>query len=582
MKKHFITLLLVFSGINLTNAQVFDTGMSLYNSGDYERAARIFEQVNEPRGYLFTAKSYYNLSKPSKALGSLSKFKSLGDDDISQDAKLTKALSYFQLDNYASALDELYELSKSSRQTSILYNSIRYYEEILNYLSVEQRYQAYRKSDHEDVRFDLIKSSVGLYNIEIVKQLIEFFTENEPNAFRYPIGELESQLSDSMYAARVSNFRYPKAPEGTMYNIGVALPTLNQYGEAFEVSQHLYFGILLAVEEFNENQFDKKAFINYVDTESAHQLAENKMYDLAWKHNSDVIIGPLFSEMVESYSLQAERFQIPMIAPLANADSISVYRNYTYQFNPSFEIQGKRMAEYAVNQLQYDTLAVLAESNGLGGPSASGFRYRAEELGAHIAYYNVHDLESLGYDIRDYTKVFTTETLLVDSLRYVPVDAIYAPFTGIAAQTLVESLLTDLQALRSEIAILGSEEWENIDLDSLGMTSTELSYTKSFDIGADTLKINDFESNYRLRFNREPTLFSFIGYDVAEIVLESLLYVGNPVYLNDAMRFYRSNDKFTLDVDFNGTHINQKVSIEDYYRPEVISDTLAVDSQIEN
>jgi hypothetical protein len=575
MKKLLLSGLFVLLNMPLS-AQIFESGMSLYNAGDYERAARVFEQLDEPRGQLFAAKSYYNLAQIHKALSYL-KETNISDNfesEVSQDIQLTKALCQFELKNFAASLDLLYELKSSRRQSAIYFSGVRLYDQILDFLSEKQRLIAYEQSDYAQVRFDVIRSAVGKYNAFKVQQLISFFIENEPNPYRFPLGELENQLRDSTYQDLLNAFTYPKAPDGMMYNLGVALPTYTDDGAPFQVSRELYFGIMLAVEEFNSNNTDLKVFINYIDTESKPELAEQKISAFAWQHQSDIIIGPLFSEVLKSYSLQAERYEIPLLAPLANADSVSLYSNYTFQFNPTFEVQGRRMAEYAIQKLEYDSLAVLAESNGLGAASASAFRYRAQELGAHIAYYDVHNLEDQGYDIREYTQVFTPDTLLIDSLRYVPVDAVYAPFTGIAAQTLVESLLTDLEAMKSEVNILGSEEWENVDLDSRGMNDTNLSYTLSFDLGQDTLKIQSFESNYRLRFNRDPSLFSFIGYDVASIALENLLIVGNPEYLKNAMRFYRNRNIYTLDVDFGGKHVNQAVRIRDYYREEVIPDSL--------
>ncbi len=576
MKKLFLLSLFLFSAMPAA-AQIFESGMSLYNAGDYTRAARVFEQLDEPRGQLFAAKSYYNLSKVHKALGYLKELEITDnfESEVSQDIQLTLALCHFELNNFARSLDLLYELKSSRRQSAIYFSGVRLYDQILDFLSEKQRLETYQMAEYAQVRFDVIRSAVGKYNVGKVQQLLDYFTENEPDPYRFPLGELESQLSDSTYQDYLNAYTYPKAPDGMMYNIGVALPSYTDTGAPFEVSREIYFGIMLAVEEFNTNQSDLKVFIDYLDTESQPQLAEQKVSDFAWKHRSDIIIGPLFSEVLKAYSLQAERYEIPILAPLANADSVALFSNYTYQFNPNFEVQGERMAEYAVNRLGYDSLAVLAESNGLGAASAAAFRYRALQLGAHVAYYDVHNLEDLGYDIREYTQVFTPDTLLIDSLRYVPVDAVYAPFTGIAAQTLVESLLTDLEAMRSEVNILGSEEWENVDLDARGMTNTDLSFTLSFDLGQDSLKTQTFETDYRLRFNRDPSLFSYIGYDVATIVLDNLLLVGNPEYLKDAMRFYRNKNTYTLDVDFRGKHVNQVVRIRDYYREEILADSLS-------
>lgn len=553
-------------------AQVFETGVSLYDAGDFIRAARVFEQVNEPRGYLFSAKSYFNLGESRKALHFLDKVPTNSDPDIYQDALYTKALAYFELKNFSSSLDQLYQLSQSTSRTNIVFEGQRLYNQILAYLSTGQRYQAFNTTSYQKVRFDLIEGAIGVVDYSTLKTLLEYYKRTELNPQLYPTDRLDTQLVDSVSYSLSFNPGYPQVPEGTIYNIGVALPQYTSFGQNFGVSQNLYFGILLAVEEFNSNTPDRKVFVNYKDTESDPAIASNVMTDLVWNENADVIIGPLFSETAKVYAQLSEEFEVPMIAPLANSDSINLDNNYAFQFNPSFEAQGRKIAEYAVNTLGYDTVAVLAESNTLGAASASGFRYRAEELGAHISYYFVSDLQDLGYDITDYTRFFTSDSLLIDSLKYTPTKAIYAPFTGEAAPTLIESLLTDLEAMRSEVHLLGSEEWSTVDLETRRLDDTELAYTLSFVNTDDSLRIANFNTAYRLRFNREPDSFSYTGYDVATVLLEALQQVGNPVYLREALRNYRSNRTLSIDVDFRGTHVNQAIKVERFQRQVVVVD----------
>ncbi|MEO9886511.1 MAG: hypothetical protein ABJG33_12835, partial [Balneola sp.] len=61
------------------------------------------------------------------------------------------------------------------------------------------------------------------------------------------------------------------------------------------------------------------------------------------------------------------------------------------------------MAQYAVNSLGLDTVAVLAEMDALGEASALAFRHEAERLGAFVQHFFLKDLESDGYDISEYT-----------------------------------------------------------------------------------------------------------------------------------------------------------------------------------
>ena len=160
----------------------------------------------------------------------------------------------------------------------------------------------------------------------------------------------------------------------------------------------------------------------------------------------------MFSNEAPYYAPLAEEYDTPLFLPLANADSLDLHNNYMFQVNPSFSSQGAKIAKYAVETLGYDTLGIIAEQGSLGEAAAHSFLRESERLGAFVAYDFVENLEELGYGITDFTQYFTTDTL--DSVTII--DAVYAPFTGTIAQTLIESLLTDLEAMQSTVDILGS------------------------------------------------------------------------------------------------------------------------------
>ncbi|MCG8373875.1 MAG: ABC transporter substrate-binding protein, partial [Balneolales bacterium] len=284
--------------------------------------------------------------------------------------------------------------------------------------------------------------------------------------------------------------------------------------------------------------------------------------DLVWNEDVDVIIGPLFSQVAKEFSMVAETYEIPVLLPLANADSLDLYNNYVFQLNPAFGAQGKSIARYAVNELGYDTLGVIAERGSLGAPAARAFRHEAERNDGFVQYYFVEDLESVGYDIRDYTQFFTTDTL--DSIPMVK--AVYAPFTGTIAQTLIESMLTELEAMNSTVGILGSEEWQNVNLDQRRLDSTVVYYSESFNIDTSTTGAAEFITEFRIRFQTEPNDFAFIGFDAASIVLNELKLVKNPKYLRDSLKDLNNYRGLSIDVSFNGTHVNQDIKIRKVLR----------------
>ena len=201
----------------------------------------------------------------------------------------------------------------------------------------------------------------------------------------------------------------------------------------------------------------------------------------------------------------------------------------------------------------------------LGEASALAFRHEAERLGAFVQHFFLNDLESDGYDISEYTAYLSKTDTLVPSPG---LKAIYAPFTGAAAPTLIRNLLTDLEASRSDYILLGSEEWADTDLENTRLPETSIHYTQSFEIRYGETDVEEFASNFRLRFQTEPNQFAFIGYDVTKLVLSTLNRVGNPDLLKQGLHELKNYRGLSGQFGFDSEHINQKVLIKSLYRQE--------------
>ncbi len=559
-------LILLFS--TSTYAQSVESGKNLYQNEDYERALRIFTQIDSPEANLFSGKSYFSLGEFSKSKAYLNK---VIDSDEStnifrQEAKYTKALVLFQIDDFAASLELLHELKSNSRSNPYYTRAITFYDQILSYLSIDQIKTVFRQSSNVEILADVISGALGRVDFSKAKTMVNSLKSSLIDSSAVDLFQIEAALRDSLtYASRYPFQKYSFAPTGMSYQIGVALPSFDINSDNYEIPQHLYFGIQTAVEEFNANHPDKKVFINFSKTNVDSIQPEDILNHLVWNKDVDVVIGPLFSDVAKSFSDLAEVYEVPVITPLANSDSLSIANNYMFQTNPTFAVQGKKMAQYAVNSLGLDTVAVLAEMDALGEASALAFRHEAERLGAFVQHFFLKDLESDGYDISEYTAYLSKTDTLVPSPG---LKAIYAPFTGAAAPTLIRNLLTDLEASRSDYILLGSEEWADTDLENIRLPETSIHHTQSFEIRYGETDVEEFASNFRLRFQTEPNQFAFIGYDVTKFVLSTLNRVGNPGLLKQGLHELKNYRGLSGYFGFDSEHINQKVLIKSLYKQE--------------
>ena len=552
MRILLLSLFFVLTSGNLF-AQSFSEGLELYRAERFEEAAQIFADSNEERANLYAGKSYLSLMQYAHAIHHLDQALQSPVSSVRHEALYTASLAHFALENYDVSLTHLHELTRSDNRTGLRREARRFYEQIMNYLSLRERFETLYRLSSPEIRFDLVRSSHTFMDYDsyriMVRELAEL-TGDSSSVQQLPSGSVS-----------MDPFEYPDAPRGTVYNVGVLLPTFSEEDPRFTIPRNLYYGMVMAAQDFNSRNVDQKVNLLFRNSAENPDTVAEKFSELIWTTKIDAAIGPLFSEPAFRMAQLAEEYQSPMLAPLANSDSLNLDYNYTFQINPTFEVHGAEMARFAVNELGLDTLAVIADEKTLGRSSALAFRHEAERLGAHISYYIERDFASTGYDFSEITDVFTPDPVLIDSLNFTPSDAIYAPFTGQASGTMMNLLMNNLEAMGRSITLLGSEEWERASLTETQKRLFNIYYSYVFRKSRELTTQNQFEQDYQNRFGADPDRFSMIGYDTADFLFRRLLASGNPEYLSKAIREEGEYEGLIFQIQFNGKRVNQNVFI---------------------
>lgn len=558
-----LTCIFIISS-SLVFGQSFEDGLELYEQQNFREAAEIFTQLDDGQSILFAGKSYFALQNYVKANEYLRRLAENGGITIyRQEAAYTLALSHFRMKNFTRSLELLFEMAEYGERGRVRVDAQRFYRQVMRYLSLEQRSRVLQYTSQRQIAKDIVVSSFNYVEPLEYKSLVDGFLDRITDREEYQ--QLKEELSrDGEDHVQRSSLAHP---DGIVYNIGVILPADENGAADLLVPRNLFYGITLAAEEFNSQNPDKKIFLKYRNSYRDPDSTASAFKDLVLNGHVDAVIGPLFSDPAERMSQLAEEFRIPMIAPLANSDDINISHNYTFQMNPTFGIHGKMMARHAVQTLGLDTLAVMAQRDALGTASAHSFRREAERLGAYISYFIEEDYSSAGYDLSEFTKVFTSDRSEIEEHNYIPTKGIYAPFTGQAASTLMNLLMTDLEVLRSGMIIMGSEEWENARLSSWQNRNFEIYYTRTFDEKADSSTVAFVKQDFETRFGSEPDRFAKIGFDVGTYLFSSLDEAVNPVYLGRALMNRDPYDGLQLSIDMDESRINQHLIIHPHSQP---------------
>lgn len=492
---------------------------SLYTEAKYSEILAIESVQENSLLSLYKGKSFYALDRCSEALPELYLASTSIEKEISEDALWTQILCWIQLRDLNQATRKLFDAQSSFSLARYRSSSVSLKRDLIRFLSEKQLLELSRTLSDPDHLFELYNQGEFTTESLIANQLRLSLT-------RFGVDSLKIYSVSKPVITQTT--RTP--PEGFVYRIGVLLP-INQDPVSIESqnSRALYNGLLLAIDELNDKDERFQIHIRMMNSSFAEENADS-LLSVLWMDNPvDVIIGPLFSSRAAVLTQNTAQYGIPIVLPLANSDQLIQPGVPTVQLNPVFSVHGREMARFAVQSLKLDTVSVISDRNSLGYAAAIAFKEEAERLGALIPTFFAGDMANTGYDIRPFTQTLYTDSVMIDSLGITPAKAVYAPFTGAGAQTLIRLLMTDLSAKQNPLTILGLEEWNNDDLVELRVDSSRIYYSSPFLQEPDSIATTNFIQNYERRFGEEPNVLAQTGYDAGSFIGELLLQSGNPI-----------------------------------------------------
>jgi ABC-type branched-subunit amino acid transport system substrate-binding protein len=558
-KRWFFYLLLILcaGGLGLApltlQAQNFNEGLQYYQQKKYKKAASIFDRLDTPEGYLFSGKSYYALRQYNKAQSSLDHIPPVTPSYIQNEAAYTSALINFQRKDFSESLKKLYEVANNDSDNDLASHADKLYKQILDYLTARQRKTAIKKGVPAETKYDLLKTGFGKINYQKAQNLYQTFTRNVGNdKWKRQAKEFKSFLSDSnTYQKKYGQpAKKLQPPEGTIYTIGIALPKYPPNDQSFDVAKGLYFGALLAADQFNNRHSGVRAYIHFIDTGTSADSIKSITKKFARQAYGDVIIGPLFSDQAKAMIAPADKYHIPVMAPLANAD-IDNQHSFLFQANPTYKMQGRKMAKYAINNLGINKITIIADKNSNGASAAKAFRSKAQKLNVDISHYFVRNLQS-SYEFSKYTRYFTSS--------FEPVNTVYAPLDGTNALTLMDLMLRKLHTVNHHVIVLGSQEWQNYEFKPSQNKNVAIYFSTGTYVNNQS-RLKQFKNKYQEEFNDIGNHYSMIGYDVTRFILKTLKSIGNPGLLPSAIPQQPLYRGLVRNIDFDGGNVNKGVRI---------------------
>ncbi|MBN7772724.1 ABC transporter substrate-binding protein [Clostridium aminobutyricum] len=299
--------------------------------------------------------------------------------------------------------------------------------------------------------------------------------------------------------------------------------------ESYGIEQAM--GALMAFEEINRaDELSGITIVPFrVDNQSDAVRSAFLSNLLMTQEGVAAVIGPATSNNFIAAIPAAVYNEIPIVSATATADTITIDRYgdaYDYVFRITFtdSVQGKSMANFAINNLEAKNAVILRDLNSVYSEDlVQNFVRIFRENGGTIV-----DLINYTGNGRDFEPI-------VNRIKREDFDVIYMPGYYQDAGDFIKQA----RELGITKPILGGDAYDSPMLAELAGTSAlnNVYYTSGYSPLDQNPLTQDFIVDYREKYGRDPNAFSAFGYDAARFVADAIQRAGSgdPEAIRNAM-----------------------------------------------
>lgn len=216
--------------------------------------------------------------------------------------------------------------------------------------------------------------------------------------------------------------------------------------------------------------------------------------------NSDLIVGPVFPNGINSFTTYSKSMKKLTVSPLAAADPETFNNPYLVSINNSLDQHVNKALSFIKSDLKPKKIVLIRSGQADEYKYAVPFKKNLDSLAKGIAFTEI-GIKSVGYEN------------VYKSLSPVGLNVIVLPATD---RNFLLSITKELNKLTSNfnIAVIGHPVWDKLQfLEGSVMEKLNAHITSSYKIEYKTSRTEHFIQNYRANFNLEPGEFAFKGFD---------------------------------------------------------------------
>lgn len=366
-------------------------GFQSFRQRDYSSAYQYFRQVmvdslnqRSAESFYYGARSLFNLHRYAESVSVIDTFLvRFPADEHRFEMVYILGANYYEIGRYKTAGIQFVTAIDSASDQVVRDRAV---------VSLRSLADSNLGFDEMENLFEQSRSRLSAVTVAIVFARRAYFSDRIADADRilrelmqrYP--SRQNRDAENAEVVRwINRIAYDKVLSEAMIEIGALLPL--EYANG--VGDRLLLGIQLALDDYNATAQTKVGLVlkNY---DGSLVTLYSDMRTLAKDENIKAIIGPVFSNEVSSVADIANNSRVPTITPTATQAELTAGNSCVFQANPNFRTRARVVADYAVNTMHVQRIAVLAPSDTYGKTIANYFIDRLRELGVRpvsVAYF---------------------------------------------------------------------------------------------------------------------------------------------------------------------------------------------------
>ena len=357
------------------------------------------------------------------------------------------------------------------------------------------------------------------------------------------IAEFKDDYPNSQFGIPVTDLLAGAAASKRNVSIGLLAPLT---GDDAEIGKRVAQGAQLAIDKFNQQHQPPIKVVMY-DTKGALLETVHKTQALLEHDRVPVIIGPVLSPTATISAALLLGKEAVMITPTATDEGIAELGPNIFQMNVTTGVLARKLARYALANLNIREFAVVAPRSAYGGAMTAIFKDEVTKGGGTVL--DEEFFEEGGNDFRAQFIDLRHKLLLrrldeaakeagtfvqprtrisaADSTKWadstLSIGAIFLPAEAEDAVMLAPQVAYN----RIRAQLLGSNGWHSPKTIADGKQYVQNAIiSTSFEPDTSWKKWTEFRKEYGARFHEEPDRVAALGFDAATIAIGAIGNAG--------------------------------------------------------